>query len=92
MGHPDPVQLDALRLELRHVLTQGQTPTRQAVMRALTHRVTIEDRKQVYPTFRLSVDAVRIVDGLAVLTDFNANHAVLVDGPRISLLSRREAR
>jgi hypothetical protein len=53
-------------VHLRHVLTNGQTRTRKAVMRALTHRVTVEDRKQFYATFRLSVvDAGRSVNGPA---------------------------
>ena len=85
VGPPDPVKLDALRLQLRRVLTHGQTPTRKAVMRALTHRVTVEDRKQVYPTFRLSVDAVRIVDGLAVPPWHCAHTLALVEGTPIVL-------
>ena len=51
MSRSEPVRR-ALRRQLRNVLSHGQTPTRKAVMRALTHQVTVQARKQVYPTFR----------------------------------------
>ena len=67
---PDPAELNTLRHRLRHVLEHGKTATRKAAIRALTHQIRVKDRRQVYPTFRFSDNAVRILDGLAAPTGF----------------------
>ena len=59
-----------LRHEIGDLLAKGETSTRKALLKALIEVIRVDDRKQIYPTFRVPVDAVRIEGGVAVPTGF----------------------
>ncbi len=63
-------QVDALRARLNAVLISGSPEQTRTVLRALIHEARVENRKHVYPVFRVPADPVRTLAGVAVPTGF----------------------
>ncbi len=66
----DLVHVDELRTSLDTVLIDGNAEQTRTVLRALIHEIRVENRKQVYPVFRVPADPVRTLAGVAVPTGF----------------------
>jgi hypothetical protein len=57
-------QVDALRSQLDSVLISGNPEQTRTVLRALIHEIRVENRKHVYPVFRVPANPVRTLAGV----------------------------
>jgi hypothetical protein len=52
---PTADELAALRAHIRHVIANGSTATRKALLRALVHEIRVDARDHIQPVFRVPV-------------------------------------